>query len=185
MPIQTARWFLPSQALKNRIDPRVLAWLSDEGSLTARLKQRCPDAFSVQVLDENWQRPDPSESRLLGTPAGQKALLRQVHLLCGDQLCVYARSVIPLATLQGRHRRLQHLGDKPLGEYLFAQPGLRRERIEWRCMTPESSLYRRALPGKAGEQPIWGRRSLFRIDRKPLLVAEFFLPALFEGHAHA
>ncbi len=180
---QTARWFLPSQALKNRIDPEALAWLSDEGSLTARLKQRCPDAFSVRVLDETWQRPDPSEARLLGIPLTQKVLLRQVHLLCGEELCVYARSVIPLTTLQGRHRRLQHLGDKPLGEYLFAQPHLKRARIEWSRLTPESTLYRRALP-EGGEQPVWGRRSLFLIDRKPLLVAEFFLPVLFGGNDH-
>jgi len=183
MPTQTARWFLPSQALKNRIDPEALAWLSDEGSLTARLKQRCTDGFSVRVLDEAWVRPDPSEARLLGTPVNQKALLRQVHLLCGERLCVYARSVIPLTTLQGRHRRLQHLGDKPLGEYLFAQPHLKRERIEWSRLTPESALYRRALP-EGGDAAIWGRRSLFRIDRKPLLVAEFFLPILFEANRH-
>ena len=183
MPTQTARWFLPSQALKNRIDPEALAWLSDEGSLTARLKQRCPDTFSVRVLDETWLRPDPSEARLLGTPGGQKALLRQVHLLCGERLCVYARSVIPLTTLQGKHRRLQHLGDKPLGEYLFAQPQLKRARIEWSRLTPDSALYRTALP-EGGNAPVWGRRSLFLLDRKPLLVAEFFLPVLFNGSCH-
>ncbi len=177
-------WFLPSQALKNRIDPEALAWLGDEGSLTARLKQRCGDRFAVRVLDEDWQRPDPGESRLLGVPARQKALLRQVHLLCGDELCVYARSVIPLDTLRGRHRRLQYLGDKPLGEYLFAQPRLQRERIEWSRLLPGSPLYRRALPDGGSGQPIWGRRSLFRIDGKPLLVAEFFLPVLFDGKNH-
>jgi len=180
MPSQSARWLLPSQALKNRIDPVALAWLSDEGSLTARLKQRCPDGFSVRVLDETWSRPDPSEARLLGCPLNQKVLLRQVHLLCGERLCVYARSVIPLGTLQGRHRRLQHLGDRPLGEYLFAQPHLKRARIEWSRLTPETALYRTALPDGGGGATIWGRRSLFLIDRKPLLVAEFFLPVLFE-----
>ena len=184
MPTQSTRWFLPSQALKNRIDPEALAWLGDEGSLTARLKQRCGDHFSVRVLDEDWQRPEPSESRLLGAPVNQKALLRQVHLLCGDELCVYARSVIPLGTLQGKHRRLQHLGDKPLGEYLFTQPNLKRERIEWSRLMPDSPLYRNALPEGGSGQPIWGRRSLFLIDRKPLLVAEFFLPVLFEGKSH-
>lgn len=177
---QSTNWFLPSQALKRTIDPDVLQWMKDEGSLTQRLKNYCPNRFSLVVLGEEWVKPDQSESKLLGNRPGEKVLLRQVHLKCSDQLCVYARSVIPLSTMQGKHRRLRHLGTKPLGEYLFASSTLQRSRIEWSKLTSSSALHQIALAGqKQTSEPIWGRRSLFRIDDKPLLVSEFFLPVLF------
>ncbi|MDJ0834267.1 MAG: chorismate lyase [Gammaproteobacteria bacterium] len=177
---QSSRWLLPAQTLKHRISPGILSWLNDAGSLTRRLKHYCPQQFSVELLAEEWVRPDPSEAQLLGIPTSQRVLLRQVHLKCSDQLCVYARSVIPLQTLQGKHRRLRYLGTRPLGEYLFRSPTLLRKRIEWSCLTPSSGLYRIAMAGQAeAKDPVWGRRSLFQIDAKPLLVSEFFLPVLF------
>ncbi len=176
---QSTRWFTPSQALTRQIDPAILVWLSDEGSLTQRLKQFCPQRFSVEVLAEEWGKPDHSEAALLGIPMTQKVLLRQVHLKCGDQLCVYARSVIPLSTLRGKHHRLQYLNNKPLGEYLFANPTLKRSKIEWSKLTPGSRLHQVATAGGSIEaDEIWGRRSLFQIDAKSLLVSEFFLPVL-------
>ncbi len=176
---QSASWFSPSQTLKRQIDISILSWLVDEGSLTQRLKTFCPEQFSVVVLAEEWGKPDHSEAKLLGIPMAQKVLLRQVHLKCGNQLCVYARSVIPLSTLQGKHQRLQYLGDKPLGEYLFANPTLKRSKIEWSKLTRGSSLYDIAMTDQpeTGEA-VWGRRSLFHIDAKSLLVSEFFLPVL-------
>ncbi len=176
---QSTSWFSPSQTLKRQIDPSTLSWLVDEGSLTQRLKKFCPNQFSVVVLAEEWGKPDYSEARLLGIPMSQKVLLRQVHLKCGDNLCVYARSVIPLSTLQGKHNRLQFLGDKPLGEYLFANPTLKRSKIEWSKLTHGSLLFTIAMANQpASSEPIWGRRSLFNIDAKSLLVSEFFLPVL-------
>ncbi len=179
---QSNAWFEPSQALKNQIDSNILSWLMDEGSLTHRLKQYCPQKFSVKVLGETWVRPDKSEAKLLGVSPLQKVLLRQVHLMCDDQICVYARSIIPLQTLTGKHRRLKFLGNKPLGEYLFASSGLERSIVEWSRLEIGTVLHRIALgESKKGKQPVWGRRSLFKIDKKPLLVSEFFLPVLFDA----
>jgi chorismate--pyruvate lyase len=177
---QSNTWFQPSQALKRQIDPVILSWLTDSGSLTQRLKNYCPEHFSLKVLGEEWVKADNSEAMLLGIEPSQKVLLRQVHLKCEDQVCVYARSIIPLLTLQGKHRRLKFLGKKPLGEYLFSSPGLERSIIEWSQLATGSSLHRIALgESAASNKPVWGRRSLFKIDKKPLLVSEFFLPVLF------
>jgi len=179
---QSTSWFSPSQAIKHQIEPDILSWLTDEGSLTKRLKAYCPDHFSVKVLAEEWSKPDYSEARLLNIPMSQKVLLRQVHLKCGEQLNVYARSIIPLSTLQGKHQRLQYLGNKPLGEYLFANPTLKRSKVEWTKLTPGSSLFKTAMVHQEStETAVWGRRSLFQIDNKSLLVSEFFLPILFQS----
>lgn len=116
---------------------------------------------------------------MLKIPPYQKVLLRQVQLLCARQVLVYARSIIPLRTLKGRHRRLKHLGNKPLGGILFADPGLRRELQQLATILPRDPLYDIALSDSSHKSDrIWGRRSLFRLDNNPLLVSEFFLPAL-------
>jgi chorismate--pyruvate lyase len=56
---------------------------------------------------------------------------------------------------------LGELGTRPLGDALFAYAGLERGPIEI-AVTDEG----------------WARRSVFRIEGAPLLVAEWFLPAL-------
>ena len=94
---------------------------------------------------------------------------------------MYARSVIPSMTLQGEHQGLQHLGNRPLGEYLFSIPTLQRSAIQWSRLSQDAALAKGLVVSQAdSEKPIWGRRSLFLIDAKPLLVSEFFLPVLFE-----
>ncbi len=141
----------------------------------------CPGQFSVRVLSQQWIKPQIDEAKLLNIPFRQTALLRQVQLLCGDMICVYARSIIPLETLRGRHRRLRFLGDRPLGAYLFANPSLQRNQQQLASIARKDALYDIATAGSGQDcDQIWGRRSLFTIDGKSLLVSEFFLPALFD-----
>ena len=104
---------------------------------------------------------------------------REVQLFCDTQPWVFARTVIPPVTLRGRGRRLQYLGDRPLGEVLFTDPKARRGEVEIARITPAQRLHQRAF-GQLDEAPtvIWGRRSLFCIDGRPLLVYEVFLPDL-------
>ena len=140
---------------------------------------RCGNAFSVRVLSQRWSKPQIEEARLLAIAPQQKVLLRQVQLLCGQTVLVYARSIIPLDTLRGKHRRLKHLGNKPLGGYLFANPGLKREQQHLATILPRDPLFEIALIDSPRDcDCIWGRRSLFKIDSKSLLVSEFFLPSL-------
>ncbi|MFZ5724245.1 MAG: chorismate--pyruvate lyase family protein [Pseudomonadota bacterium] len=145
--------------------PAVLAWIRDPGSLTTRLVARAGGRFRVRVVRQAWTRPRRDEARQLGLAAGEWALVREVVLEGRGQPWVYARSVIPRTTLTGSNRRLRHLGDRPLGAFLFRDPGLRREGV-------------RVVRTAAGD---WGRRSCFILRGRPLLVAEYFLPALLAG----
>ena len=166
-----------------RIEPEVLSWLLDQGSLTRRLMNYCPGQFSVRVLKQAWVNAEIDETRLLGIPLGQRVLARQVQLCCCDRVVVYARSIIPLKTLKGRHRRLLYIGNRPLGAYLFANPGLKRKNQHFSKILRRDALFNTALSdGDKQCDHIWGRRSLFIIDQKPLLVSEFFLPELLHKH---
>ena len=113
---------------------------------------------------------------------GERALIRQVHLLCGDHPWVYARTIIPATSMRGRLRRLAHLGTRPLGAMLFADPGMQRGPVELANIGPGEPLFTDATRHMQ-QQPadIWGRRSVFRIAHQPLLVSEIFLPEFPAG----
>lgn len=153
----------------------------DPDSLTRRLQRACGPRFHVRVLAQGWGRPLASERQALGMKRGGRVLLREVCLMCGATPWVFARTVIPVRTLRGRQRRLARLGTRPLGAALFADPGLRRGEVEVARLIPADGIYERAVPG-GGAEVVWGRRSVFTLRGKPLLVSEFFLPALLHGH---
>jgi chorismate--pyruvate lyase len=109
--------------------------------------------------------------------AGTRAIVRQVQLLCGDTPWVYARTIIPPRTFARKLHRFTTLGARSLGAMLFADPSMKRGEVEVTRLTPSDRLYHlvtRDLRDKS--ETIWGRRSLFRLGDKPLLVCEFFLP---------
>jgi len=164
---------------RGRIPQGLVSWLLDSGSLTDRLKAACGGCFEVCVVDEGWQRPRLDEARALGIPHSQIGWIRQVHLLCDGTPWVFARTVVPVSTLSGAQRRLAHLGNRPLGAFLFADPGMRRGPVELACIREGLSMFNEASSGlKRKPAEIWGRRSIFRVGGKPLLVTELFLPAI-------
>ncbi len=158
--------------------PRALrAWLLDTASLTLRLQQLCPGRFRVRLLSQSWGRPFENEARALGMKHGTLALIRQVQLLCGEQPWVYARTIMPVSSLCGRLQRLAHLGTRPLGGMLFADPGMERGDVELARLGTGQAMHAAAtfhLVPRPTE--IWGRRTVFRLADKPLLVSEIFLP---------
>ena len=161
------------------LDPDLSTWLFDSSSLTERLIAACDGSFSVQVLNQGWSRALLNEANILGMRRSRRALVREVHLLCNGEPWVFARTVIPPHTLKGRLRRLAKLGKKPLGAVLFADKSMERMEMEIACIEPGQQLYQLATYHLAiSSQPIWGRRSVFRLNNRPLIVSEIFLPRI-------
>ncbi len=154
-------------------------WLFDGGSLPRRLQMACPQDFRVELVKQGWQRPMLNEAIRLGVSPDRLALVRQVHLFCHGRPVVYARTVIPVSTLSGAERRLGCLGNRPLGAVLFAAPSMSRDEVEAACIRPGQRIFTRATQMLDSEpDAIWGRRSVFYLSRKPLLVSEVFLPGI-------
>lgn len=151
-------------------------WLADQGSLTQRLINACTGAFGVKLLSLRTARPSADESHHLALPSGRWALIREVALYDGDTPLVFARSILPLTTLTGRLRSLRQLDNRPLGALLFADRTMRRGPIEV-ARIPGQQLPANLAPA---DGPFWGRRSVFYLDDKPLLVCEIFLPGFEE-----
>lgn len=130
----------------------------------------------MQVHRQAWARPTPDEVRVLGLRVGLRALVREVHLFCDEQPCVFARTVIPRTTLQGKHRRLTRLGNRSLGAVLFADSTLQRS-APWVAVIGKRHAVFVAATARSVDKPktLWGRRSLFYLSGKPLLLSELFL----------
>lgn len=172
------RWFQRRQLFSKHVPAGIQSWLFDPASLTARLKQKCATGFRVEVLSQANQRPRLDEFRVLGMETGSHALVRQVRLCCGGACWVYARTVIPFATLRGKRRIYANLGARPLGAMLFADRTMQRDEVMVTSLTGDK------LPkglGLEANDTVWGRRSVFRVGGRPLLVSEYFLPALLAG----
>jgi len=169
-------WRHHRHVLRSRVPLDWWRWLIDPASLTRRLQHACSGRFHVEVVSQGWGIPHHNESRCMGLPEGRRALIREVYLYCDDTPWVFARTVMPATTLTGRERRLMHLGNKPLGAVLFADPGMRRSDVELACIGPSQKLFKRATKRLTKKtKGIWGRRSVFNLHDKPLLVSEIFL----------
>jgi chorismate--pyruvate lyase len=156
-------------------EPLVRDWLFDPGSLTRRLTLLSDDHFSVRVLLQDWQPLRDEECLALGVPVGSEGWVREVCLLGHGQSWVFARSVAARSSLQASDLDLQALGNRSLGELLFCDPAFVRGPIQT-CRYPA-----RWLPAQHAGEQFWARRS--RFDRGPLavLVAEVFLPPVWQA----
>ncbi|MFT5606081.1 MAG: chorismate--pyruvate lyase [Paracoccaceae bacterium] len=156
------------------LPPDIRPWLLDPSSLTARLIAASGGDFRVKVLQQSWQRPRLSERQLLGMSDRELGIVREVELICGGEPWVFARSVIPASSLQGRLRHLRKFKDSALGAMLFSDPRMRRAAYEVAQIDGDARVI---PPSLQARQLLWGRRSCFYLSGLPLMVSEIFLPA--------
>jgi len=175
----SAQWFSPLAKTKaEEPSKQLLEWLLDSGSLTARLQQHSAH-FRVELLGQQVQSCLAAEANEMITE-GEQVLVREVLLYCDDKPQVFARSLLPLTSLTGEEQQLANLGTQSLGHVLFNNPSLERHHIEISMFDLESSVAKFATSLQLiTKQPLWGRRSIFMLENKPLMVAEVFLPDAF------
>ncbi|GJM08686.1 MAG: putative chorismate pyruvate-lyase [Lysobacteraceae bacterium] len=149
-------------------------WLVDPSSLTARLRARFGAGFSVAVQQLSRAWPTLNETRLLGLSGRQSLYQRCVSLRAFGEPVVQARTLIPVRTLRGRARQLTRLGSRPLGQAVFSSPDMRRGPLQTALVHTNTPIFPNL------DEPCWGRRSVFYLGGRPLLVYEVFLPRLFE-----
>ncbi len=170
------RWYRRHQLFNQSFNSALLPWLFDTSSLTARMICLCDGKFSVKVISQRGQRISADESAVMLLRGTSSALVRKVLLCCDEQPLVYARTVIPASTIQGAQRRYANMGNRPLGAMLFADRTMRREVVQVAKLPVENEIYRYTKL----KEGIWGRRSVFRVSEKPILVSEYFLPELIQ-----
>jgi len=170
--------WLSADRLPSPLEPDLHDWLYvDKGSLTRRLTELADGAFSVTPLREAWQLLRADECAALGVPEESEGWVREVYLCGHGQPWVFPRSVAARAQLEESGLDLQRLGNRSLGELLFSDPAFARGTLQARHYPAHW------LPDACRVDGLWARRSCFRQNRLGVLVAEGFLPALWQGGA--
>lgn len=171
------RW-RPVAAARPAMSTSWWQWVASTDSLTARLMAAGGEKqFRVRLLcqDVGWPRQD--EARALGIAPKRYAWLREVALCLDNTPWVVARSVAPLMQVKGH--RLEGLGERSLGNWLFRQPGVVRGPLEVTSQPPPfPSVSVKGIENSCA----WGRRSVFhhgcQHDGLSLLVQEYFSCAM-------
>lgn len=174
-PFLFPRW-RPADAARPAMSAAWWQWVASTDSLTARLIVAGGEKpFRVRLLRQGVGWPRQDEAQALGIAPKRYAWLREVALCLDETPWVVARSVAPLTQLMGH--RLERLGERSLGSWLFQQPGLVRGPLEVTTQFPSF-----ASASEIATECIWGRRSVFYHGCKrgglSLLVQEYFLPAM-------
>ena len=153
----------------------MLDWLFNQDSLTRRLTHLSRNAFSVMPLREGWQILRDDECAALDIPVPSEGWVREVYLRGCDQKWVFARSVAARSALLASGLNMEQLGTRSLGELLFSDPAFERGPLQV-CRYPASWL-----PTLDSTPGLWARRSCFSRGPLRLVVAEVFLPDLWNA----
>jgi len=134
--------------------------------LTQGLTKKSQNQFQVELIDEEWvSYSSPGLLSKFGPlQQSHRFWSRKAILMGKGRPWVTAHTLLPEHSLFSPLKQILELNNKPLGEYLFNH----------------SQLIRTDLDFSLAEPGCGGRRSLFYLFRKPIMVAEFFLPQFFE-----
>ncbi|WP_074398595.1 chorismate--pyruvate lyase family protein [Halomonas sp. HL-93] len=167
----------PVKALRPSMSAAWWQWVASTDSLTARIMAAGGERpFRVQLLRQGVGLPQPHEAQALGLAARRYAWLREVALCVDETPWVVARSVAPLEALRGQ--RLERLGERSLGSWLFSQPDLVRGPL---YATRHAPGFVYPCDKRVSSQ--WGRRSVFQHAGLSLLVQEYFLSTMADDLA--
>lgn len=143
-------------------------WLSEQGSLTARLLAT-GHAFAVELQALEATVPRADEAACLGIASDSVVLVRQVRLTLDGVAVIAARSL----SADDGWRAVLDRGGRSLGYSLFGDDNdILRGPLEYATLSAGQALH----PGDGPS--LFARRSTFARHGERLLVQEVFLPAL-------
>lgn len=156
--------------------PEMQGWLTERGSLTARLRACC-QTFELRCLSQRLEVLSADEAARLRVRPGSKAWVREVLLLTDGVPAIFAHTVMARQPRHPFDLRFGALGERSLGSLLFADPRIARGPLEFLCLDRRHPLHRQA-EAALGPLParLWARRSHFGRQAKGVLVTELFLP---------
>jgi len=128
----------------------------------------------LNCLSQGRGSVDRYESYVLGIPTRVFAHIREITMGTAEHDWLFARTVIPMATLSGKATRLKQMGSTPLGKILFGP--LNAERVEMKLDLVFADEVGLGDWGIQKNFSLWQRSSIFALDTGPLLISEILLP---------
>ena len=156
-----------SWLISPKVEGKQFSWLTEEGSLTERLKNEFNDA-KVDVIYEGLALDEETD------------YIREVIIKSHDKPMIFAHTRLKMNDLEDSWMCLKTLGQQSLANILFKDPKISRHSLLYRVCEPEDVLYKHLkLLGYIQEEILWMRQSEWKRHRKILLLTEVFLPNLF------
>ena len=156
---QISSW-ISYQEMDNELrDKYIKSWLIEDGPITKRIKYS--ERFKLNLLKDEIDIVNNLDTDFLGKDLGE-IKTREVILMGNNVPIVFARSLIPLSTIENGFSKLGELGTKPLGDILFEKKIFKRIEIVFAKFTDAKKLF-------------WGRKSKYLVKDHPLSVMEVFL----------
>jgi chorismate--pyruvate lyase len=162
-----------------QIPPALKPWIIYPGSFMGRLRDFNIMDAEITVVIQDWFIPEEDERKLLNLPEGASALIREVLIASPKHPWMYARTIFPRETLTENEEKLAHLDKRALGSVLFNEKGWVRGEFEVMPFTKSTAWHTKiAAEANLSCEELWGRRSMFTLGKKKLLLMEVFLPAI-------
>lgn len=183
--LATARWF---SHVNHVAAPKAMRhWLTDQRSLTLKLKERC-DHFRVQPLTQRPAMPLADEYGEIALPRRTLVQERDVFLRCDERPMVFGHTIVPLTATTDDWPFFGSLGSRSLGTTLFGDPRVWRGQLQYARLGARHPLVLRAATALEKELQkdlkeelngtLFARRCLYRRNKGLLLVTEVFLPGI-------
>ena len=144
------------------------SWITEEGSLTERLKKEFNDV-KVDVIYEGLASEKETD------------YIREVIIKSCDKPMIFAQTRVKMIDLDSAWSCLKELGQQSLANILFKDPKIFRHSLLYRLCDSDDILYRRLKSlGYIHEEILWIRKSKWEKEGKILSLTEAFLPKLFK-----
>ena len=137
----------------------IKSWLIEKGPITKRIKSE--ESFKLNLIKDEISAVDDSEKKFL-EETSDNIKVREVILLGNNIPRVYAKSLIPIRTIENGFSRLGELGTKPLGDILFEKEIFEKTDVVYAQFQDKDSIF-------------WGRKTKYIVKNMPLSVMEVFL----------
>ena len=113
---QISKW-ITSDTMSTQVDDTVIkSWLLETGPITKRIQLN--EKFNLIVLKDEVDHYSSEEKDFLGVVESE-IRIQEVILMGNNKPKVFARSLIPVITIDEGFSKLGELGNKPLGDILF------------------------------------------------------------------
>ena len=137
----------------------IKSWLLEKGPITKRISKNYE--FELNLLKDDIASINQEERDFL-CHDGEDIKVREVILLGDRTPLVYAKSLIPSATIKYGFAGLGKLGKKPLGDILFEKEIFFKTNVMYAEFSYNENIF-------------WGRKTRYLVKELPLSVMEVFL----------
>ena len=151
-------WMSETDSLEVHND-EILSWLNENGSITSRIKLF--SNFRLKLLRDGPGKVDANEDDLIISNYKENNI-REVVLYSDEKPLIYAKSIIPVETINLGLGLLGNLKENPLGDILFSDPEIEKKHM----------LFAKF---QSNEKKFYGRKGIYTVKGYPFSVCEIFL----------